>query len=220
MPKSSGAARQTRFASDALNKRAGMPKPLTRPRVSMPTPTPGNGVSRYPSLSRTKNPSIPSAVGRRPIGAPTINGGRTSPNSDVESVASASVASNPNTAHTVTLRSAPGSDAPKRPPGFGASATTVGTVPAIQAMKRSSSVSSRPSNVSNVTSAPSSSAKPLRRLQERSSLSLSVTPEERSESSIIADKENQPDVESTPKAQQPSGAPSITAVRRRVAPPL
>ena len=77
----------------------------------MPTPTPGNGVSRYPSLSHMKNPLIPSAVGCRPIGAPMINGGRTLPNSNVESVAS-----NPNIMYTVTLHSAPGSDAPKHPP--------------------------------------------------------------------------------------------------------
>ena len=75
LPKSSGAARQTWFASDALNKCTGLHKLLTRLRISMPTPTPGNGVSHYPSLSHTKNPSIPSAVGHQPIGAPTINGG-------------------------------------------------------------------------------------------------------------------------------------------------
>jgi len=200
---------------------------VTRPRVSMPTPTPATGVSRYPSLGRPKNSSstqlVPSAVGRRPIGTATLDGqmvGRTSPNSDLESVASSSVVSNSNTTYTTTLRRASGSDGPKRPPRFGTSAVTVGTAPATQAMKRSSSISSRPSNVSNVTSAPSSSAKPLRRLQQRSSLPLSVTPEERSDHSIIADKENQPDVDSTPKAQQPSGAPTGTAVRRRAAPPL
>ncbi|KAF8335817.1 uncharacterized protein EI90DRAFT_3047215 [Cantharellus anzutake] len=214
-------SKQIRFATEASDKAPGLPRPISRPRVSMPTPTPAAITSRYPSLGHAKNPSSTSstgsATGRRPIGAPALTGQtvrRASSNSDVESVASASAISGSETTRTTTIRRASNSDVSKRPSGVGVF-TTIGTASAIQAMKRSSSVNSRPLNASSAAPSSTSVAKPVRRLQQRSSSSLGSTPEE---APTTADKENQPDIESTPKAQQP-GAPSATTTRRRIAIP-